>query len=208
LNRILEVEDWEETFQKCEVIWKYPGRGPHAAYTLSNRHSDFYFNSDYLISQPGLLKEACVALFNIFKAGNQPNPAWLVTYPPYGMNIAFCLAELMQSRLSYITSLDAPQLNFEITPEQSILFCADDLYTGGSYERVRLAVEEKGALIGAPLLVLANFSGSSSFRGHEVLALIEKKINLWTEAECPLCKAESTALPARKNWSALLAAGR
>ena len=196
--------DWEEHFEEKRVTWNYRGRGPHAAYSLNDHHSDFYFNSDYLISNPELLKHACDALFDLFQQSRKGKPDWIVTYPPYGMNVAFCLAELMQCRFAYIKSLDAPDLNFDIKTGQSVLFCADDLYTGTSYNKVAMAVKEKGVEIEAPILVLANFSGSSTFKEREVLALMDRTINLWSADACPLCRDGSPVLPARKNWAQLL----
>ncbi|HEY9680295.1 MAG TPA: hypothetical protein V6C86_01745 [Oculatellaceae cyanobacterium] len=197
---------WEELLEQYSVIWKYPERGFHAAYSLNNCHSDFYFNSDYLMSQPKLLREACTALAKSLTP-NYAVPEWLITYPPYGMNVGFCLAENLGCRLAYIRSLESPELNFDIASTASVMFCADDLYTGGSYEKVRLALAGAGVNLMTPLMVLANFSGDSKFRGHDVVSLIKKTINLWEEDECPLCKAGSTALPARKNWTKLLESG-
>ena len=64
LNGQLEKEDWESLFIQQKVIWKYSGHGPHAEYSLSGKHSDFYFNSNYIVSNPDLLREVCLSLFN------------------------------------------------------------------------------------------------------------------------------------------------
>jgi len=78
------MTDWETLFTKQQVMWKYPGHGPHAAYALWNKHSDFYFNSNYIIFNPPLLKEATLALFNAVRAKLKAKPNWVVTYPPFG----------------------------------------------------------------------------------------------------------------------------
>jgi len=38
-----------------------------------------------------------------------------------------------------------------------------------------------------------------------VAALLEKEIELWDKAECPLCAAGSKAIAARRHWDELTA---
>jgi hypothetical protein len=196
--------DWETLFAEQGIIWKYPGQGPHAAYSLWNKHSDFYFNSDYIICNPPLLKETTLALFNAVRIKLTTKPNWVVTYPPFGLNIGFCLADLFQCKFAYVKSLDQPELNFDVRSNDSVLFCADDLHTGGSFRKVLTAVADAGAKIIQPLAVVANFSGTSVFDGYEVAALIQKNIHIWDADTCPLCAAGSVALPARRNWQELV----
>jgi hypothetical protein len=80
------------------------------------------------------------------------------------LNIGFCLADLFQCKFAYIKSLDQPELNFDVHPNHSVLFCADDLYTGGSFRKVLTAVLDAGANLVQPLAVMANFSGASVMR--------------------------------------------
>jgi orotate phosphoribosyltransferase len=192
--------DWEILLSQRQVTWQYPGHGPHAAYSLWDKHSDFYFNSDYLVCNPSLLKEAAKALFHALKQKSAKKPDWVITYPPFGLNIAFCLADLLQCKFGYIKSLEEPELNFDIRPNNSVLFCADDLHTGNSFRKVLSAVQKADATIIQPLAVVANFSGTSRFEGYEVEALFCKNINIWNAAECPLCATGSEPLPARRNW--------
>ena len=191
---------WEAILIENQILWQYPGHGPHATYTLSEKHSDFYFNSDYLISNPPLLKEAAVALLHKVQPQLKTQPKWIVTYPPYGLNIGFSLAELFDCKFAYIKSLEQPELNFDISPEDTVLFCADDLQTGSSFRQVRSALDQTGAKINAPLVVVANLSGNAVFDGFEVVSLFQKDIHIWDAGDCPLCAAGSEALPARRNW--------
>ncbi len=190
--------NWEQVLIENGVIWQYPGNGIHAAYSLRDKHSDFYFNSDYIVRSPQLLKEACQAIFK--EVSRAVKPDWIVTYPPYGLNIGFCLADLFGCKFAYIKSPEQPELNFDIAKNDSVLFCADDLYTGGSFRKVKQALEILDTGIQEPLSVIANFSGSKRFDGYEVFSLIEKQINIWDSNDCPLCASGSEAVLARREW--------
>jgi orotate phosphoribosyltransferase len=192
--------DWEKLLIQNGAIWQYPGHGIHAAYSLYDKHSDYYFNSDYIVRNPKLLKKACHAMFSAVGPKLAVKPDWIVTYPPYGLNVGFCLADLFGCKFAYIKSLEQPELNFDITKEDSVLFCADDLYTGGSFHKVKNALAKVGAKIQEPLSVIANFSGSKVFDGYEVFSLLEKQINLWDSKACPMCAEGSQAIFARREW--------
>jgi hypothetical protein len=81
------------------------------------------------------------------------------THPSFGLNIGFCLADLFQCNFAYVKSLDQPEINFDVRPNDSVLFCADDLHTGGSFRKVQSALVGARANIVEPLAVVANFSG-------------------------------------------------
>lgn len=200
--------DWEALFVQQEILWKYPGRGPHAEYTLTKKHSDYYFNSDCLVSNPPLLKKSCQALFEAINKKSLQNPNWIVTYPPFGLSIASSLADLFHCRFGYIKSLDQPEMNFPIQTGETVLFCADDLYSGSSFRKVHRSLIKIGAKLANPLLVIANFSGASMFDKYQVVALLNKNISTWDENNCPLCAAGSAALPARENWRDFMLAAR
>jgi orotate phosphoribosyltransferase len=201
--------DWEGRLKQAQVIWRYAGKGPHALYGLAsfgayNKHSNFYFNSDYMVCQPGLLKEVSSALHAILRSKLTKDPAWIVTYAPYGLNLAFCLADLFDCKLAYIAALDRPEILFDIRPDDAILFCADDLQTGGSVRKVGKVLLEKGAKIMPPLCVAANLSGSPTFEGYEIVSLMSKRVETWESSDCPLCRIGSPALAARQHWLQLL----
>jgi orotate phosphoribosyltransferase len=199
--------DWFNLMKGQGVIWQYNGEGPHASYSLSNRHSDFYFNSNYLIANPSLLKAVCLALLEKLKPSLGENPDWVITYPPYGLNVGFCLAELLECKFAYVKSLEKPNLEFDIGPRDNVLFCADDLYSGGSFRTVKNALFKKGLEIMEPLVVVANFSGQTVFDGYQVESLIDSPISSWAAEDCPLCGAGSPAVSARSDWVILTREG-
>ncbi len=192
--------NWDERLIAEGVIWQYPGHGFHAAHILTNQHSDFYFNSDYLVCNPALLKEVCSALVKNIESKIKVKPNWIITYPPYGLNIGFCLAELLKTKFGYIKSLQEPELQFGVTSGENILLCADDLISGNSLRKVLNATTAKQAKIIDPVLVIANLSGQTKFEGLEIVSLITTKMNTWDANSCPLCASGSPALAARANW--------
>jgi hypothetical protein len=51
-----------------------------------------------------------------------------------------------------------------------------------------------------------NRSGLKEVNGLKIIALIDRHLPIWEAAECPLCKGESEAIPAKgDNWQRLMA---
>jgi orotate phosphoribosyltransferase len=199
-KQLTDSGNWEALFHERRIIWRYPGHGPHAIYTLSGKHSDFYFNSDYLVSDRALVKELCSALFDEVSKRYSVKPDWVVTYPPFGLNIGFAFSELFDSGLAYIKSLEESDFCFDLKAGETALFCADDLYSGKSFRTVLKALENRGVKLIEPLMVLGNFSGKSVFDGYRIQALMDHEIPLWDKEQCPLCAAGSKPLLARRHW--------
>ena len=194
--------DWEQTFVEADAIWSYREGGPHALYELSGRHSDFYFNTNSIVSRPPLLKRAVIELTRRLRVAGMP-PAWIVTYPPFGLPVGFAMAEALASRFAYVHSLDRAELYFPIPAAASVLLVADDLYSGGSVRKVLAVLRQLEVSVLPSIVVLANFSGSSTFDGMPVVSLYERSIPLWSPGECPLCLKGSLPVAARPHWSDL-----
>jgi orotate phosphoribosyltransferase len=192
--------NWEKRLLEEKVIWRYPGRGPHAVFTLANKHSNAYFNSDYLISQPSLLEEACSDLYKVVRSKITSKPDWVISYAPYGLNVAFCLAKLFACRFGYTRPDNGNEITFDLKANDKVLLCADDLYTGQSVLKTISALTTREVQIIGPLVVLGNFSGSSKFKGNDIVSLVDFSIDIWESTHCPLCTAGSPALSARKYW--------
>lgn len=199
--------NWEALFDERRIIWRYPGHGPHAVYTLSAKHSNFYFNSDYLVGNSELVKELCSALFAEVSPKYNVKPDWIVTYPPFGLSIGIAFAELFDCGLAYIKSLQENEIPFDLRAGETALFCADDLYSGGSFRKVRKAVQDRGVKLIEPLMVIGNFCGNSAFDGYRIQALYNQELDLWDQAQCPLCARGSKPLLARRHWDELKPAG-
>jgi orotate phosphoribosyltransferase len=202
----VKQNNWYQKLLDQQVIWEYPGDGPHAIYTINNRHSDFYINSDYLACKPWLTREVSQGLFDKLNSEKFIEPDWVLTYSPFGLHIGFCLAELYRCKFGFIKSLEEPDLYFDVKENENILLCADDVNSGNSMRKVILAVKNKGAKIIDKLAVVGNYSGNTKLDDIQIISLMEEDINVWPPEDCSLCKQGSQALSARKNWQKFTAA--
>lgn len=103
-----------------------------------------------------------------------------------------------------IKSLEIPEFQSDIQPNEYLLFCADDFFTGCIFKKVQNAAHHVGAQLLKPLAVIANFYGQRQFEEHEIIALVHKEISIWDAAQCPLCYQGSPPLVARFNWHQLV----
>ncbi len=195
---------WDKKLCDNGILWRYSGSGAHAALSLTEKHSDLYFNTDYLVSNTALLKEACSALFTVCTRVTKQRPDWIITYPTAGLNIGFCLADLFEAKFGYIKSTQEPKLQFNLKPHQTALLCADDLITGSSMRKVINAIAAKAVKTTGPIAVLVNLSNQPVFAGIDVVSLVCTKMNLWDPNNCPLCASGSVAVSARDNWQELV----
>ena len=150
------ITDWHNKLLEEKVIWKYPGYGPHVNFVLNNNHSDFYFNSGYLAYKPYLTREISLTLFKKINEKREVKPDWILTYPPFGLQISFCLAELFGSKLGFIKSLSEPEIYCGIKQNETALLCSDDLGSGVSLLRLIEAAKGKGAHIIDLIAVVVN----------------------------------------------------
>lgn len=192
--------DWHKILLEHKVTWTYPGYGPHAIFSLNNNHSDFYINSDYLAHNQSLIREISRSLFNIVNKKMTINPDWVLTYPPFGLHIGLCLAELFNCKFGYIQSVQKPEIHLDLKVDETALLCADDIISGTSIKKVINAASNKGAKVLDTIAVIANLSGKQTFTDRLIISLIEQEVNIWEPADCLLCASGSPALPARENW--------
>jgi orotate phosphoribosyltransferase len=193
--------NWENKLFKEQVIWRYPGHGPHAVFTLSDKHSNCYFNSDYFASKTSLLEESCSYLYEQAASVDKSKPDWIITYAPYGLEIGLCLSKLFGARFGY-TERDN-RINFNLQAGEKVLLCADDLHTGTRMQSLIDAVTAKQVEIIGPLIFMVNYTGKTKFNNQEVLSLVNLAIETWNPNKCPLCITGSQALVAREHWQKL-----
>ena len=86
---------WAERLHSEQVLWQYPGSGPHAGFSIGNRHSGSYFNSDILFEQPQLLAEISRWFFERVADYHLQIDA-VVAKAPYSSRLAEPLAELLK----------------------------------------------------------------------------------------------------------------
>jgi orotate phosphoribosyltransferase len=200
LNRL--SHSWEHTFAEMNAVWDYADGGLHAQDMGGTKHMDYYFNSNYIVSHPDVLQEICMSVFLPELKARQIEVDWVVTYPPFGVPVALCLAGMLKkARFAYC---EKEELRFDVKAGSKALLVADDVYTGKSLDTLIDALSARDVEISDAIMVLGNLSGQADFRGNKIVSAISRSIGQWNKADCPLCKAGSKAIGARSNWQALL----
>jgi hypothetical protein len=197
---------WEEKLARAKTLWKYRDPGPHAAYTLSDRHADFYFNSDAFASDPALVNAAADDLIvRLRKTGITGKAFWIVSYSgavSASLVLASVVSQKLNKRLAYM-DIRTDAINFPIKDGDAALIVTDDIYTGGSIRKIVNILSDRKVEILAPILTVANFFGAGQLDDLKIMSLIDRTLETWPSASCPLCQAGSQAIPARKEWPKL-----
>ena len=187
---------WERRLTDENILWTFPHRGPHAAFVIGDRHSGAYFNSDVLFSKPELLEEIADWFFAAL-ASHADKIEAVVAKAPYSTRLAAPLAKRLQ----------VPVIRFGEDPIEGLgtaLIFTDDIYGGALVGEIMDALGDRSI---GPIAVVANYSGCASFRGQPVISLVQtsERSPAWSPAECPLCASGSPVIPARDQWSRLVA---
>jgi orotate phosphoribosyltransferase len=194
-------QSWEERFTDLQATWDYCVGGWHAADLAGTKHMDYYFNSNYVVKHPHILESICTSVFVPELLDRKIQIDWVISYPPFGLPVAFCLANILKSNFAYCEN---EELRFDLKPGQKVLIVADDIYTGKSLENLMHTLSSRGVLISDLIMVLGNFIDRAEFAGKKVVSAVSRSVNLWQKGECPLCKSGSQAVSARSNWQELL----
>ena len=191
--------NWVEKFKKCDSLWEFKNSAYHVQTSESGLHSDLYMNTDQIVSNVPLLESIAYEAFlpEIEKRGLTPD--WIVSYPPFGLPIAYALARITNANFGY-ADISANICNFNIQQNQKVIVIADDVYSGGSIVKTIKIIEKMGAEVLEPILSLGNFSGTKSLADKSIWSVIEEKGNLYDENKCPMCQAGSIPVLPRPNW--------
>lgn len=94
---------------------------------------------------------------------------------------------------------------FELNAGVPVLVVDDVLTTGGTTEKTIAALEAAGATVLDRILVIANRSGQPTFKGRQIISLINLPLVKWEASECPLCAQGSEVLDmsGKDNWALL-----
>lgn len=188
------------------AIWEYPGNGAHGSYALSMRHSDFFFNSEILNTNPRLAKEF-VTKFIVPKLENLENSVdWVCSYLPFGIGISWYVAEYLKCKIAFQDLNLADSTIDMISGGSKVLIVTDDLYTSTSLTKLISKLNEKNLEILNPIFVIGNFSGCHEVLGYPIAASFNKEVPRWLPEECPLCKKNSPVIEkVRYRWDKLIA---
>lgn len=185
------------------ALWKYKNSNFHVQTSESGLHSDLYLNTDYVISDVLLVEEIVKNVFSKELQLRKINPEWIISYPPFGLTIAYALARESGVRFGYVDT-KKEVCNFDIKNGDKVIVVGDDIYSGGSLKKTINIVKDMGANIESPIFTIGNFSGTKKLLGLEVLSVMSEKGNLYSKEDCPMCKSGSKAVLPRSNWDKLM----
>ena len=186
-----------------KAVWRYDDSSLHVKTSESGMHSDLYLNTDYIVSDVSLVEEIVEDIF--LKELNLRNikPDWVISYPPFGLAVAYALARQAGSKYGYV-DIQTKLCNFDIKAGEKVIIVGDDIYSGGSIKKTIEIINSLGAKVQSPILTIGNFSGAEVLSGLEVISAISEKGNLYDENDCLMCKLGSKAVSPRQNWNELI----
>jgi len=186
-----------------KALWKYNNSKFHVQTSESGLHSNLYLNTDFIISNVLLVEEIVKNIFSKELQSRKIKPDWIITYPPFGLAIAYALARETGAKFGYV-DVKADICNFDIKNDDIVIIIGDDIYSGGSLKKTINIVKDMGANIESPIFTIGNFSGAKKLLDLEVFSVISEKGNLYSKENCPMCKSGSKAVLPRPNWNKLM----
>lgn len=185
-----------------ESIWRFDHSKIHVKTLESGLHSDLYLNTDYFVSNPKLVESIVKNFFVRELHSRNIKPDWIISYPPYGLPIAFELAKQVNAKFGYVNTKDN-ECYFDIKDNDSIIIIGDDIYSGGSIKKTIEIVTQKWGNVKSPVLTIGNFTGTKSIMDLDVISVVSEKGNLYEEDICPMCKLGSKPVSPRIHWKEL-----
>ena len=186
-----------------KALWRYNNSRFHVQTSESGMHPDLYLNTDHVVSDVSLVEEIIKNVFSKELNSRKMRPDWVITYPPFGLAIAYALARQTGAKFGYV-DIKEEICTFDIKKNEKVIVVGDDIYSGGSIKKTINIMTALGAQIEAPILTIGNFSGAKNLLGLEVVSVISERGNLYSEKDCPMCKSGSKAVLPRPNWGKLI----
>lgn len=160
----------------------------------SGNHSDRYFQCALVLQHPRHAEALARALAPLLPGGIDVviGPALGAVTWAYELARQLGVRGLFAERQNGKMSL---RRGFQLRAGERVLVVEDVLTTGGSANEVLELVQACGAhAVGVGAIV--NRSGGNPFAARKLAcaALVEVQAQLWTPAECPLCKAGGKAI--------------
>lgn len=183
-------------------VWKFNNSPFHVKTLESGLHSDLYLNTDDVVSEPSIVESIVRDIFVKALASKNIKPDWIISYPPYGLPIAYELAKQINAKFGYVNT-QSNTCDFPIRKNEIVIVIGDDIYSGGSIKKTIEIISSKGGTVTSPILTIGNFTGTTAIKGLEVISAISEKGNLYEEKSCPMCLAGSQAVNPRTHWKTL-----
>jgi orotate phosphoribosyltransferase len=211
------AEEWLGVYIERGAFARHDGRADHPHMELTSRdgsvrHSNAYFNSDFVMQDSVLFDEACFDLVaNMIRHGFDINLIDRVVGPAYGaielshdLSRHIALARKRPCLSAWAEPKDGALriLRRSIVPGEQVLIVDDVGTTFGSIGLTSDAVESAGGIVLPMTAVLVNRSGLSMVKGKHVVSLFDHPEQTWPAGNCPLCDLGSEALrPKGDNWA-------
>jgi orotate phosphoribosyltransferase len=186
-----------------KAIWRYDSSKFHVQTSESGLHSDLYLNTDHVVSDVLLVENIVENIFSKELGLRNIRPDWIISYPPFGLTIAYALARQTGAKFGYVDTI-ARTCNFDIRKGDMVIVVSDDIYSGGSIKKMIEILDGLGAKVQSPIFTIGNLSGAETLSDLEIMSVISEKGNLYSEFDCPMCKAGSKAVSPRPNWDKLI----
>ncbi len=185
-----------------KALWKYNNSKFHVQTLESGLHSNLYLNTDYIISDVPLVEKIVKDIFA--KELNRRNikPDWIITYPPFGLAIAYALTREAGAKFGYVDRKNEI-CNFDIKKDEIVIVVGDDIYSGESIIKTIEIVNNLKVKVESPIFTIGNFSGTKTILGLEVVSVISEKGILYPEKNCPMCKSGSKPISPKTHWKKL-----
>lgn len=187
---------------KSKAFWRYDNSKYHVKTSESWLHSDQYLNTDYIVSDvllvESIVRDVFVNELNI----KWVRPDWIVSYPPFGLAIAYEFARQLWVKYWYV-DIKNEICTFDINKNNKVIVIWDDIYSGKSIEDTIKIINWLWATVMEPIFTIWNFSGQEDILGLEIISALSEKGNLYKEHSCPMCKIWSKAVLPRPNWKLL-----
>lgn len=186
-----------------KALWKHGDSKYHVQTSESGLHSDLYLNTDYIVSDVALVEKIVKDIFSKELRSKDIKPDWIISYPPFGLAIAYALAREVGAKFGYVDR-KTNTCDFDIKNNDKVIVVGDDIYSGGSLKETIGIVKKMGAKVESPIFTIGNFSGTEKLLGLDVFSVLSEKGNLYHEKICPMCKSGSKAVLPRPNWKKLM----
>jgi orotate phosphoribosyltransferase len=194
------IDRWHQRLRDLGAEWEYQGGEFCALYSVVEKVSDYYFNSDVVSSNEPVLEALCREVYVPEIHRRKLSVDWVVSFLPYGAPFARTLARVLNVESAVIESRGDPVLPDGLSAHSRVLVVSDDIFTGGSIARVVDAALARQATVEPVLFAFGNFSGASHLGGREIVSVINREVRLSTLSESPLVGRGVRPLRARTHW--------
>jgi len=213
-KQTLNKETILEWFDQCDAAWMHDGdvKKPHAK-LRSGKCSNGYFNCSLILCYPNICQILGYQLGQLFLSENGFNPDWVVSSSYAAIIFGHEVAKTLGAKFGF-TEKDPEDPKKQIwkrftIPENSRVLQVEELITTSStFKAVRQAIEKENSetvdfcdtvctLVHRPPKLPIDYDD------RIVLALVEEEVWAIEPENCPLCKAGSECLEAKKNWAKL-----